>query len=69
MSDPELSGPPCPHCDARDTEMFSLFGQQLLTSQYYCNACRTPFERVKGDDVLSDAARFVSPRDSQPSES
>lgn len=34
----------------------SLFGQQLLTVQYYCNKCRTPFERVKGPDVLSDAA-------------
>jgi hypothetical protein len=25
----------------------ALFGSQLLTEQYYCRACRTPFERVK----------------------
>jgi DNA-directed RNA polymerase subunit RPC12/RpoP len=47
----------CPFCDSADTELFSLFGQQLLTVQYYCNACRTPFERVRGEDVLADAAR------------
>jgi hypothetical protein len=35
----------------------SLFGQQLLTVQYYCKHCRTPFERVKGRDVLEDARR------------
>jgi DNA-directed RNA polymerase subunit RPC12/RpoP len=49
----------CPHCDSEDTELLSLFGQQLLTVQYYCNACRTPFERVKGRDVLTDAVRHV----------
>lgn len=46
----------CPYCDSVDVELFSLFGQQLLTAQYYCNGCRTPFERVKGEDVLVDAA-------------
>ena len=46
----------CPYCGSANTELFSLFGQQLLTAQYYCNACRTPFEYVKDDDVLSDYA-------------
>ncbi|MDQ2713947.1 MAG: hypothetical protein M3Z08_03470 [Chloroflexota bacterium] len=46
----------CPYCDSTETELFALFGQQLLTVQYYCNACHTPFERVKDDDVL-EAAR------------
>jgi hypothetical protein len=55
----EATGPPCPYCESQDTEFFALFGQQLLTSQYYCNSCRTPFERVKGGDVLADATRFV----------
>jgi DNA-directed RNA polymerase subunit RPC12/RpoP len=41
----------CPYCASRDTELFSLFGQQLLTVQYYCNACHTPFEYVKDDDM------------------
>jgi DNA-directed RNA polymerase subunit RPC12/RpoP len=46
----------CPFCGSTNTELFSLFGQQLLTVQYYCNSCHTPFERVKGDDVLEDYA-------------
>ena len=46
----------CPYCGSTDTELFSLFGQQLLTVQYYCNTCHTPFERVKDDDVLDDYA-------------
>ena len=49
----------CPFCGSEDTELFSLFGQQLMTVQYYCTACRTPFERVKGADVLHDAAQRV----------
>lgn len=44
----------CPFCRSTDTVLMSLFGQQLLTVQYYCNHCRTPFERVKGADVLED---------------
>jgi DNA-directed RNA polymerase subunit RPC12/RpoP len=42
----------CPYCNSTDTTFFSLFGQQLLTVQYYCNACHTPFEYVKDDEVL-----------------
>lgn len=40
----------------------SLFGQQLMTAQYYCAACRTPFERVKGTDVLADARARLGQR-------
>jgi ring-1,2-phenylacetyl-CoA epoxidase subunit PaaD len=49
----------CPFCRSTDTELFSLFGQQLLTVQFYCNACHTPFECVKDDDILDayDVAR------------
>lgn len=47
----------CPFCHSSDTEFFSLFGSQLLTAQYYCRACHTPFEQVKDDVVLADAAR------------
>jgi DNA-directed RNA polymerase subunit RPC12/RpoP len=47
----------CPYCGSSETEFFSLFGAQLLTAQYYCRACRTPFEHVKNEDVLADAAR------------
>jgi hypothetical protein len=48
--------PSCPFCRSSDTELISLFGQQLLTVQYYCNACHTPFECVKDDDILDDYA-------------
>ena len=47
----------CPFCHSSDTEFFSLFGSQLLTAQYYCRACHTPFEQVKDEVVLADAAR------------
>ncbi|HLZ61999.1 MAG TPA: hypothetical protein VKR06_34070 [Ktedonosporobacter sp.] len=45
----------CPYCSSKQTELFSLFGQQLLTVQYYCNACHTPFEYIKDDDILKEA--------------
>ena len=49
----------CPFCGSTDTEFMSLFGQQLLTLQVYCNACHTPFECVKDDAILEayDVAR------------
>jgi len=46
----------CPYCGSTNTELLSLFGQQLLTVQYYCNVCHTPFERIKDDDVFEDYA-------------
>lgn len=49
----------CPYCDSPQTELISLFGQQLLTVQYYCRACHTPFDRVKGEDILKDAETHV----------
>ncbi len=39
----------CPFCGSRDVALFALFGSQLLTDQYYCAACHTPFEHVKID--------------------
>ncbi|WP_069804885.1 PaaD-like zinc ribbon domain-containing protein [Thermogemmatispora onikobensis] len=54
----------CPFCGSTETELFSLFGQQLLTAQYYCNRCHTPFEYIKDDDVLEDAkAKLISPEE------
>jgi DNA-directed RNA polymerase subunit RPC12/RpoP len=53
----------CPYCSSNDTELFSLFGQQLLTVQYYCNACHTPFERIKDDDILDD---YAARKEGQP---
>ena len=54
--DESRNRPGCPYCGSTNTELFSLFGQQLLTVQYYCNACHTPFEHIKDDDVLDDFA-------------
>lgn len=56
MNRPEVI---CPFCGSGETELFSLFGQQLLTVQYYCHTCHTPFEHIKDDDVL-DAVEKTS---------
>ena len=37
----------CPFCNSSETEFFSLFGQFLLASQYYCRNCRTVFDVVR----------------------
>ncbi len=37
----------CPFCDSTETEFFSLFGQFLLASQYYCRNCQTVFDVVR----------------------
>lgn len=46
----------CPYCGSTDSEFFALFGQQLLTVQFYCHSCHTPFERIKDDDLLEAVA-------------
>ncbi len=48
---PDWRGKPvtCPYCGSQQTELFALFGQQLLTLQYYCQTCHTPFEHVKDE--------------------
>jgi len=42
----------CPFCASSEVEPMSLFGQQLLTVQFYCNQCRTPFEKIRDAAVL-----------------
>ena len=44
----------CVFCDSAETELFSLFGQTLLGSQYYCNNCKSIFEVVRFDDDDED---------------
>lgn len=36
----------CPFCGSTDTELFGLFGNMQLASQYYCNGCHTVFDYV-----------------------
>jgi hypothetical protein len=51
------SGIVCPFCGSNDIEPMSLFGSQLLTVQLYCNACHTPFEKVKDEAILASFNR------------
>lgn len=37
----------CPFCQSTETELYSLFGSMLSTSQYYCVNCRVVFEQIK----------------------
>ncbi|HEX9698031.1 MAG TPA: hypothetical protein VGD06_01110 [Acidobacteriota bacterium] len=41
----------CPFCGGRDTRPLATFGSLLMTSQYYCDACRTPFEWLRRESV------------------
>ena len=51
----------CPYCGSSSTELLALFGQQLLTVQYYCNTCHTPFEHIKdGDGDDEQAVQHVT---------
>ena len=40
---------PCPFCSAVAAELVSLFGSQLLLSQYRCTGCGSYFESVRQD--------------------
>jgi transposase-like protein len=40
----------CPFCESTASELISLFGSQLLLSQYRCTQCGSYFEGVRGDD-------------------
>jgi transposase-like protein len=49
---------PCPFCRAEATELVSLFGSQLLLSQYRCTRCGSYFEGLRQDRW--DAERVAS---------
>ena len=40
----------CPFCESVATELVSLFGSQLLLSQYRCKTCGSYFEALRNDD-------------------
>jgi transposase-like protein len=40
----------CPFCKSESSELISLYGSQLLLSQYRCKQCGSYFERVRGED-------------------
>ena len=37
----------CPWCGAHDVEQIAPYGTLLMTAQWFCNACGSPFERVR----------------------
>ena len=39
----------CPFCAAEKADLVSLFGSQLLLSQYRCTACGSYFEGLRPD--------------------
>lgn len=39
----------CPFCDSTNVERLSRFGTEISKQGYFCNACRSPFERIKYD--------------------
>ena len=43
--------PACPFCRAPGGELVSLFGSQLLLSQYRCTTCGSYFEGLRPDDA------------------
>jgi hypothetical protein len=47
----------CPFCETDQPELVSLFGSQLLLSQYRCRACGTYFEGVREDHSDDDGTR------------
>ncbi len=37
----------CVWCSSTDVERLGEFGPGLMTEQWYCTACRSPFELIK----------------------
>jgi hypothetical protein len=48
----------CPFCGSTETEPHALFGSLMLMEQHYCRACRTVFERVRGDEPTTEPDEF-----------
>lgn len=40
----------CPFCGSDETEPHAMFGSLLLTTQHYCRACQSVFERIRDDE-------------------
>jgi hypothetical protein len=54
----EDDGRTCPWCGSRDTERIGEWGPQLLTEQWTCRSCRTPYERIRrASEAVTSAQR------------
>jgi hypothetical protein len=40
----------CPFCHSQDTACEAAFGTAHAYAQFYCRACRTPFEWIKWEE-------------------
>ncbi len=40
----------CPFCGSHNTAQEAAFGTTHAYSQFYCRACRTPFEWIKWEE-------------------
>lgn len=47
----------CPFCGSADVERLSRFGSEISKQGYFCNDCRSPFERIKYDGQRPDTDR------------
>lgn len=60
MGDPEQV-PVCAHCGSFEVTLVSLFGGQLMTSQYRCKACLSYFEQIRWEDEEPGSLDAASP--------
>ena len=37
----------CPWCDSDQVEQVGMVGATVMTSQWICNACHGPFQRIR----------------------
>lgn len=51
----------CPFCDSVQTQLEAAFGTTHAYSQFFCQACRTPFEWIKWEEkaVTHDLPAFL----------
>ncbi|MGI9658134.1 MAG: hypothetical protein ACR2OD_04435 [Gaiellaceae bacterium] len=45
--DHERAGVTCVWCESDQVERLGEFGPGLMTEQWYCRSCRSPFELIK----------------------
>jgi len=43
----------CPFCHSDNSRPLATFGSLLMTSQYYCDDCKTTFEWVRREGDVS----------------
>ena len=56
-ADTEAPAVDCPFCGDEDVERMSRFATEISKEAYFCNGCRSPFERMKYDGRRPDTGR------------